>query len=342
MMPPSGRWCSCCSEAGLADGLLGIGHRVVHGGSKFSGSMAITPEVVAKIEECIPLGPLHNPPNLLGIQVAQELFPGKLQVAVFDTAFHQTMPPVAYTYPVPLEWLEQHGRPPLRLPRHQPPLRRPPGAGADRAPGRRPRPRHRPPRQRLLVHRGPERQERGHDHGPDPARGRDDGDPQRRRSTPPSSATWPRRWAQPAKKILDALNKQSGLLGVCGLSNDMRTVEEAAVEGQRARPAGARHLLLRPRQGAGGAGGPAGPARRPGVHRRHRGELDPGARARRRAARVPGAGARSGPQRRARPRRTRDASPATLRPQAVVVPTNEELMIAMDTAEIAQAGGPRP
>ena len=96
-------------ELGLADGLLAVGHRVVHGGSKFAGSMAITPEVVAKMEECIPLGPLHNPPNLVGIRIAQNLFPGLLQVGVFDTAFHQTMPPVAYTYPVPFEWLEQHG-----------------------------------------------------------------------------------------------------------------------------------------------------------------------------------------------------------------------------------------
>ena len=96
-------------ELGLADGLLAVGHRVVHGGSKFAGSMAITPEVVAKVEECIPLGPLHNPPNLVGIRIAQNLFPGLLQVGVFDTAFHQTMPPVAYTYPVPHEWLEKQG-----------------------------------------------------------------------------------------------------------------------------------------------------------------------------------------------------------------------------------------
>jgi acetate kinase len=95
-------------ELGLADELVGIGHRVVHGGSKFSGSMKITPEVVAKVEECIPLGPLHNPPNLLGIRIAQELFPGMLQVGVFDTAFHQTMPEIAFTYPVPHEWLHAH------------------------------------------------------------------------------------------------------------------------------------------------------------------------------------------------------------------------------------------
>ena len=96
-------------ELGLADDLLAVGHRVVHGGSKFAGSMAITPEVIAKVEECVPLGPLHNPSNLVGIRIAQELFPSLVQVGVFDTAFHQTMPPVAYTYPVPYEWLERHG-----------------------------------------------------------------------------------------------------------------------------------------------------------------------------------------------------------------------------------------
>ena len=80
-------------ELGLSDGLLAVGHRVVHGGSKFAGSMAITPEVIEKVQECIPLGPLHNPPNLVGIRIAQALFPDLLQVGVFDTAFHQTMPP---------------------------------------------------------------------------------------------------------------------------------------------------------------------------------------------------------------------------------------------------------
>jgi acetate kinase len=95
-------------EVGLADRMLGIGHRVVHGGAKFSGSILITPEVIAKIEECIPLGPLHNPPNLLGIRIAQQLFPELPQVAVFDTAFHHTMPPRAYLYAVPYEWFEKH------------------------------------------------------------------------------------------------------------------------------------------------------------------------------------------------------------------------------------------
>jgi acetate kinase len=95
-------------ELGLADRLVGVGHRVVHGGAKFSGSMFITPEVVAKIKQCIPLGPLHNPSNVRGIELAHELFPELPQVAVFDTAFHQTMPPRAFLYAVPYEWFEKH------------------------------------------------------------------------------------------------------------------------------------------------------------------------------------------------------------------------------------------
>jgi acetate kinase len=95
-------------EVGLADRLLGIGHRVVHGGAKFSGSIFITPEVITKIKECIALGPLHNPSNVRGIETARELFPKLPHVAVFDTAFHQTMPPRAYLYAVPYEWFEQH------------------------------------------------------------------------------------------------------------------------------------------------------------------------------------------------------------------------------------------
>src|SRR6266545_4280076 len=95
-------------EIGLADRLIGVGHRVVHGGAKFSGSILVTPEVVAKMKDCIPLGPLHNPPNLLGIAIAQELFPRLPHVAVFDTAFHQTMPSRAYLYAVPYEWFEKY------------------------------------------------------------------------------------------------------------------------------------------------------------------------------------------------------------------------------------------
>ena len=84
-----------------------VGHRVVHGGEKFANSVVITDEVMAAIEECNPLAPLHNPANIIGIKACQELMPGTPMVAVFDTAFHQTMPEVAYTYALPYEYYEK-------------------------------------------------------------------------------------------------------------------------------------------------------------------------------------------------------------------------------------------
>lgn len=85
-----------------------VGHRVVHGGARFSEPVLVDDELVAKVKELIPLAPLHNPANLEGIATAMKLFPDVPQVAVFDTAFHSTLPPEAYTYAVPTSWLEQH------------------------------------------------------------------------------------------------------------------------------------------------------------------------------------------------------------------------------------------
>lgn len=85
-----------------------VGHRVVHGGEKFASSVVITDEVKAAIEECNDLAPLHNPANLIGINACQELMPGTPMVAVFDTAFHQTMPEKAYMYGLPYEYYEKY------------------------------------------------------------------------------------------------------------------------------------------------------------------------------------------------------------------------------------------
>lgn len=84
-----------------------VGHRVVHGGEKFAKSVVITDEVMRAIEECNPLAPLHNPANIIGIKACQELMPGVPMVAVFDTAFHQTMPEHAYLYSIPYEYYEK-------------------------------------------------------------------------------------------------------------------------------------------------------------------------------------------------------------------------------------------
>ncbi len=83
-----------------------VGHRVLHGGMEFSDSCIINDDVIKAIEKCIPLGPLHNPANLMGIRACQAVMPGTPQVAVFDTAFHMTMPPKAYRYAIPTEYYE--------------------------------------------------------------------------------------------------------------------------------------------------------------------------------------------------------------------------------------------
>jgi acetate kinase len=86
-----------------------VGHRVVHGGEKFASSVLITPEVKRAIRACFELAPLHNPPNMTGIEACEEAMPGVPQVAVFDTAFHQTMPPKAYMYALPYDLYERLG-----------------------------------------------------------------------------------------------------------------------------------------------------------------------------------------------------------------------------------------
>lgn len=320
----------------LATGLAGVGHRVVHGGARFSASMAITPAVVEQITECVPLGPLHNPSNLTGIRLAQELFPGLLQVAVFDTAFHQTMPRQAYTYPVPYEWLDAHG------------VRRYGFHGTS----------HRfvarhalvltglPPADHRLVtaHLGNGcscaaiRDGRSVDTtmGLTPLEGVMMGT--RSGSVDPAiighMAT---ALGRPEREILDALNKQSGLMGVSGISNDMRAIEEAAASGHdRARlaldifcyvlakavaglvvPLGRLDALVF----TGGIGENSAAVRATVVG--HLGFLG--------LALDPSANAAHGRDQRGR------ITTAT-QPQALVVPTNEELMIAMDTAEIARRG----
>ena len=86
-----------------------VGHRVVHAGEKFSSSVLITDDVVKALEECVALAPLHNPPNLLGIAACKELMPETPMVGVFDTAFHQTMPPESYIYALPYEYYTKYG-----------------------------------------------------------------------------------------------------------------------------------------------------------------------------------------------------------------------------------------
>jgi acetate kinase len=326
------------ASVGLVDGLRGVGHRVVHGGAAFSGSRAITAEVRRKIEECIPLGPLHNPPNLLGIMVARELFPALPQIAVFDTAFHQTMPPRAYTYPVPYDWFEKHQ------------VRRYGFHGTS----------HRFVAQRALellglpagdhaivtAHLGngcsctavKNGQSVDTTMGLTPLEGVMMGT--RSGSVDPAIiGHMANALGQPnGQQIIDALNKKSGLLGVSGLSNDMRAVQEAADAGhQRARlaidifcyvlakalaslvvPLGRLDALVF----TGGIGENAARVRASVVEQL--GFLGLTLDAAANATHGKGRGGRI----------SREARPCIL-----VVPTNEELMIALDTAGIV--GGAR-
>jgi len=85
-----------------------IGHRLVHAGEYYNGSVPVTEDVIAKLEECSDLAPLHNPPNILGVKTCLELFPGTFMSGTFDTAFHQTMPDYAYIYPISYEYYEKY------------------------------------------------------------------------------------------------------------------------------------------------------------------------------------------------------------------------------------------
>jgi acetate kinase len=217
-------------ELELADGLAAIGHRVVHGGARFSGSIPITAEVVAKIEECIPLGPLHNPSNLLGIEIAEELFPHLPQVAVFDTAFHQTMPPRAYLYAVPYEWFEKHE---VRRYGFHGTSHRYVSEQAVRQLGLDP-----DDHAIVTAHLGngcslaAVRNGRSMDTtmGLTPLDGVVMGT--RSGSIDPSIiAHMKKALHRSADDVMDTLNRRSGLLGISGLSNDMRTLQEAADQG---------------------------------------------------------------------------------------------------------------
>lgn len=91
------------------DEIDAVGHRVVHGAEKFSKSVLITPEVIDQVKECYDLAPLHNPANITGIEAIEALMPNVPQVGVFDTAFHQTMPPKAFMYPLPYKYYAEDG-----------------------------------------------------------------------------------------------------------------------------------------------------------------------------------------------------------------------------------------
>ena len=97
-----------CGVIASMDEIGAVGHRVVHGGETFADSCVITDDVMAAVKDCIPLAPLHNPANIIGIEACAKLMPNTKQVGVFDTAFHQTMPAASYMYALPYEMYEKH------------------------------------------------------------------------------------------------------------------------------------------------------------------------------------------------------------------------------------------
>ncbi|WP_107688834.1 acetate kinase [Neisseria wadsworthii] len=214
----------------LQDMVRAIGHRVVHGGEKYSGSVVIDDKVMAVLEECIPLAPLHNPANLTGIRAAQSIFPGLVNVGVFDTAFHQTMPEHAYTYAVPQELYQKYGF--RRYGFHGTSFRyvAPVAAeiiGKDINDC-----------SLVIAHLGngasvcavKNGESQDTSMGVTPLEGLVMGT--RSGDLDPSTCSFLADNAgMDVKAVTDMLNKKSGLLGISGLSNDCRTIQEAAAEG---------------------------------------------------------------------------------------------------------------
>ncbi|KEF35766.1 acetate kinase [Deinococcus sp. RL] len=215
---------------GLRGEVGAVGHRVVHGGERFSAPALLTPEVLEAVRACVPLAPLHNPANIAGIEAAQSAFGDVPHVAVFDTAFHQTMPEVAYRYAVPESWYRQHG------------VRRYGFHGTSHAfvAGEAARLLGRPLEDLCLVtaHLGNGAsvcavaggRSMDSSMGLTPLEGLVMGT--RSGDVDPGLHDYVARQAGLSlTQVTAALNKESGLLGLSGLSNDMRELEEAAGRG---------------------------------------------------------------------------------------------------------------
>ncbi|KLT73802.1 acetate kinase [Neisseria arctica] len=207
-----------------------IGHRVVHGGEKYSASVLLTDDVIATLEECIPLAPLHNPANLTGIEAARTIFPGLPNVGVFDTAFHQTMPEHAYTYAVPRELYHKYGL--RRYGFHGTSYRYVAQEAADML-GKDLK-----DTALIVAHLGNGAsvaailggESKDTSMGLTPLEGLVMGT--RSGDIDPGAFTFiEAATGLSAKEVNDMLNKKSGLLGISELSNDMRTIQEAAAEG---------------------------------------------------------------------------------------------------------------
>lgn len=207
----------------------GIGHRVVHGGDKYSSSVLIDKSVIAAVEEFIELAPLHNPPNLSGILVAMDIMPDLPQVAVFDTAFHQTMPPHAYLYGLPRKFYEEFK---IRRYGFHGTSHRYVSARAMEICKRHPI-----NTNVISCHLGNGGSVTAIAHGKSidtsmgftPLEGIMMGT--RSGDMDPAIFGFLMERGYSAKELMKILNKESGLVGISGISNDMRDLEKAAEEG---------------------------------------------------------------------------------------------------------------
>ena len=310
-----------------------VGHRVVHGGEKFAQSVLITDEVMAAIEECNPLAPLHNPANIIGIKACQQLMPGTPMVAVFDTAFHQTMPPVAYTYALPYEYYTQDKV--RRYGFH--------GTSHKYVAGRAAAMLGKPIEELKLIscHLGNGSSITAIDGGKsvDTSMGFTPlaGLPMGTRAGDIDAGIMEylmNKYNMDIKEMLNVLNKQSGVQGISGVSSDFRDLEQATAEGNQRAALALRvfEYSVKKLIGAYAAamGGVDAIIFTAGV-----GENGPETRANA-VSGLEYMGVKIDPEKNNTRGKEVDVSADDAKVRVLVIPTNEELMIAMDTAAIVK------
>lgn len=319
--------------------LVAVGHRIVHGGEAFAASVVLDDTAMAAVRACIPLAPLHNPANIAGVEAAQHVLPDVPHVGVFDTAFHQTMPSYAYRYAVPTKWATEYGvrRYGFHGTSHRyVAARAAQELGRNADPGLRLITAHLGNGSSLAAVRGGRSLDTSM--GLTPLEGLVMGT--RSGDVDPGVLGYIHdRTGADVSAITDDLNKRSGLLGLSGISNDMRTLDEAADTGDQQAQLAIEVFAYRlakyiasltvPLEGldavvfTGGIGENSRTVRIATLGRlRHLGlRLDPHANQRC----VGGVGGRI---------TVTDGDPAT--PVALVVPTDEELLIARDAAALTR------
>lgn len=318
------------------DEITAIGHRVVHGGERFSDSVVIGPEVTAAIKDCIKFAPLHNPINLMGIEACTAMCPNVPQVAVFDTAFHQTMPKYVYLYAIPYDYYQLHGvrRYGFHGTSHQ--------FVANRAAKLLGKPLK--DLKMITAHLGNGCSITAIQHGQSqetsmgltPLNGLMMG--QRSGDIDPALIPFMAEIEKTdAEGVVNVLNKKSGLLGVSGVSHDMRDIEKAMAEGNERAAIAHKMFCHRIKKYVGtyaaGMGGLDVIVFTAGI-----GENDPLVRATA-CEGMEYLGVEIDKARNESPEKEKVISTDRSRVTVMVVPTNEELMIARETVRLVGKDG---